>query len=86
MCTRVCTDPPKVVVLTVDGREVTRHHLIIEGQKVNIFCSFDKGNPPAIFYLLDNNSQRLNTTTDKSYLNYTMTVQCSNSRKHSHLS
>lgn len=77
MCTRVCTDPPQVVVLTVDGREVSFHQLITEGQKVNISCSFDKGNPPATFYLFDN-SQRLSMTADENYLNHTLTAQCSN--------
>ncbi|XP_025099966.1 uncharacterized protein LOC112567488 [Pomacea canaliculata] len=69
--------PPKVILLTVDGREVNGHHLITEGQKVNISCSFEKGNPPASFYLLDNNSQRLNTTAAENYLNYTLSAQCS---------
>lgn len=76
MCSRVCTDPPKVILLTVDGREVNGH-LITEGQQVSISCSFEKGNPPASFYLLDNNSQRLNTTAAENYLNYTFSAQCS---------
>lgn len=49
------TDPPKVKSLTVDGQEVNDTHLLNESFEVNISCSFEEGNPPAIFHLLDNN-------------------------------
>ncbi|XP_025103329.1 uncharacterized protein LOC112569671 isoform X2 [Pomacea canaliculata] len=68
--------PPKVTSLTVGGEDFTSPYFINECQKVNIFCSFDKGNPPAIFKLLDKHGQVLKSAGSDGYLNYSFTAQC----------
>ncbi|XP_025099916.1 uncharacterized protein LOC112567438 [Pomacea canaliculata] len=66
--------PPQVTSLTVDGQEVNGTHLINDSQKVNISCSFDKGNPPVAFSLVDNKGTEL--VTGSGPLTYSLLVHC----------
>ncbi|XP_025101242.1 uncharacterized protein LOC112568256 [Pomacea canaliculata] len=66
--------PPQVTSLTVDGQEVNGTHLINDSQKVNISCSFDKGNPPVTFILVDNNGKEL--VRGSGPLTYSLLVHC----------
>ncbi|XP_025099890.1 uncharacterized protein LOC112567427 [Pomacea canaliculata] len=66
--------PPQVTSLTVDGQEVNGTHLINDSQKVNISCSFDKGNPPVAFSLVDNNGMEL--VRGSGPLTYSLLVDC----------
>ncbi|XP_025103327.1 uncharacterized protein LOC112569669 [Pomacea canaliculata] len=68
--------PPKVTSLTVGGEDFTSPYFINEGQKVDIFCSFDKGNPPDTFKLLDKHKHELKSAGSDGYLNYSLTAQC----------
>ncbi|XP_025103323.1 uncharacterized protein LOC112569667 [Pomacea canaliculata] len=68
--------PPEVTSLTVGGEDFTSPYFINDGQKVYISCSFDKGNPPATFKLLDKYGQVLKSRRDERYLNYSLTAQC----------
>lgn len=69
-------DPPIVTSLTVDGQEVDGGYVINDRQVVNIFCSFDKGNPPAIFRLLDKSGKQLKLAYREENLNHSLKVQC----------
>ncbi|XP_025103334.1 uncharacterized protein LOC112569672 [Pomacea canaliculata] len=66
--------PPKVTSLNIDGQEVNETHLINEGQQVTISCSFDTGNPPVTFRLVDRTGKEL--TTDKENLSTLLSVKC----------
>lgn len=73
MCVRVFDpDPPKVTSLTVDGHEVNGTHLINEGQEVTISCSFNPGNPPVNFRLVDK-TRELAVGAGR---NYSLSIQC----------
>lgn len=72
MC--VCADPTQVTSLTVDGQEVNGTHLISESQKVRVSCSFDKGNPPVTFSLVNNNGKEL--VRGSGPLTYSLLVHC----------
>ncbi|XP_025103342.1 uncharacterized protein LOC112569676 isoform X2 [Pomacea canaliculata] len=71
--------PPEVTSLTVGGEDFTSPYFINEGQKVDIFCSFDKGNPPATFKLLDKHGHELKSGSD-GFLNYSLSAQCEDDR------
>ncbi|XP_025103343.1 uncharacterized protein LOC112569677 [Pomacea canaliculata] len=68
--------PPKVTSLTVGGEDFASPYFINEGQEVDIFCSFEKGNPPATFKLLDKHGQVLKSAGSDGYLSYSLTAQC----------
>ncbi|XP_025099913.1 uncharacterized protein LOC112567435 [Pomacea canaliculata] len=65
--------PPNVTSLTVDGGD---NVIIDKGQVVNVSCFFEKGNPPAHFYLLDKNGTKLNSTSSERHLSYSLTARC----------
>ncbi|XP_025099901.1 uncharacterized protein LOC112567431 [Pomacea canaliculata] len=65
--------PPKVTSLTVDGHEVNGTHFTNEGQEVLISCSFDAGNPPVNFRLVDKNKE---LAAGAGRLNYPLSIQC----------
>ncbi|XP_025103248.1 uncharacterized protein LOC112569626 isoform X3 [Pomacea canaliculata] len=76
--------PSKVTNLTVDGQEVNSTHLINEGE-VNVCCSFKRGNPPAVFNLLNMNGMEIANKEDKSamqtksgeeHLKVSLSVRC----------
>ncbi|XP_025101686.1 uncharacterized protein LOC112568569 [Pomacea canaliculata] len=78
------TYPSKVTNLTVDGQEVNSTHLIKEGE-VDVCCSFNRGNPPAVFSLLDKNGMeivnKVNKTTmptqsGEEHLKVSLSVRC----------
>lgn len=68
-------DPPSVKTLTVDGHEVNTY-LINEGQMVNIFCSFEKGRPPAVFHLLVKNRTLQTVSSQEGNLNKSFVFHC----------
>lgn len=70
------SDKPKVTSLTVDGREVDSDHLISEGKNVTVACSFDNGNPPAPFRLLDKSGQILRNISNEGNVSYSFAVTC----------
>ncbi|XP_025100854.1 uncharacterized protein LOC112568051 [Pomacea canaliculata] len=72
----VVTYKPKVTSLTVDGHEVDGDHLISEGKNVTVACSFDNGNPPAPFHLLDKSGQILRNTSNEGNVSYSFAVRC----------
>ncbi|XP_025101691.1 uncharacterized protein LOC112568574 [Pomacea canaliculata] len=65
--------PSKVTSLTVDGHEVNGTHFINEGQEVTISCSFDPGNPPVDFRLVDKTRE---LAVGEGRLNYPLSIQC----------
>lgn len=69
-------DPPKVKLFTVDGREVGDVYLINEDQKVTVVCSFDKGNPPTSFRLLDRRGKDLESVEDADHFSHSFAVKC----------
>ncbi|XP_025103241.1 uncharacterized protein LOC112569622 isoform X2 [Pomacea canaliculata] len=78
------TYPSKVTNLTVDGQEANSTHLINEGE-VNVCCSFNRGNPPAVFGLLDKSGKDIAHKVDKNiikiergeeHLKVSLTVRC----------
>ncbi|XP_025101688.1 uncharacterized protein LOC112568571 [Pomacea canaliculata] len=65
--------PPKVTSLTVDGGDYV---IIDEGKVVNASCFFEKGNPPAHFYLLDKHGTKLNSSSSEGHLRSSLTARC----------
>ncbi|XP_025101028.1 uncharacterized protein LOC112568127 isoform X2 [Pomacea canaliculata] len=61
------TYPSEVTNLSVDGQEVNSTHLINEGE-VNVCCSYNRGNPPAVFNLLDTNGMGIANKVDKNIM------------------
>ncbi|XP_025099907.1 uncharacterized protein LOC112567434 isoform X2 [Pomacea canaliculata] len=67
------TYPPNVKSLTVDGGD---NVIIDEGQVVSVSCFFEKGNPPAHFYLLDKHGTKLNSSSSEGHLRSSLTARC----------
>ncbi|XP_025103197.1 uncharacterized protein LOC112569589 [Pomacea canaliculata] len=68
--------PPKVSSFTIDKNEVNGNYLINEGKEVNISCSFDKGNPQTVFFLLDKTGKEINVSRSEEQLIHSVTVRC----------
>ncbi|XP_025100897.1 uncharacterized protein LOC112568076 isoform X2 [Pomacea canaliculata] len=68
--------PPSVESLTVDGHEASGTYLLNDGQKVNVFCSFEKGNPTSRFHLLDQKRVKMATSYTEEYIDQSLTVHC----------
>ncbi|XP_025101617.1 uncharacterized protein LOC112568520 isoform X2 [Pomacea canaliculata] len=68
--------PPRVESLTVNGHEANGTYLLNDGQKVNVFCSFEKGNPASRFHLLNKSGAEMATPSTDKYINQSLTVHC----------
>ncbi|XP_025101619.1 uncharacterized protein LOC112568521 isoform X2 [Pomacea canaliculata] len=68
--------PPSVESLTVDGHEANGTYLLNDGQKVNVLCSFEKGNPASRFHLLNKSGAEMATPSTDKYINHSLTVHC----------
>ncbi|XP_025100903.1 uncharacterized protein LOC112568078 isoform X2 [Pomacea canaliculata] len=68
--------PPKVSSFTIDKNEANGNYLINEGKAVDISCSFDKGNPQTVFFLLDKTGKEINTSRSEEQLTHSLTVRC----------
>lgn len=69
------TDPPTVKSLVVNENEANSSHIINEG-RIQVICSFDKGNPPSNFLLLDGHRKEMKAYKVEEYLNYSFNVRC----------
>ncbi|XP_025101316.1 uncharacterized protein LOC112568295 isoform X1 [Pomacea canaliculata] len=74
--TVIVSYPPSVTSLTVDGRPVNGSVIINESQEVNISCSYDKGNPPANFRLIDEHATEIKAYVEEQHLIYLLKLQC----------
>lgn len=82
------TGPTKVTHFAINGQEVNDTHLINEGQKVSVFCSFYKGSPLVAFRLADNTSREVISDVNNigteitdgrcmgNQLNFSLSVDC----------
>ncbi|XP_025100492.1 uncharacterized protein LOC112567851 [Pomacea canaliculata] len=68
--------PPDVTSFTVNGSEVSGNYLINEFQEVSISCTFDPGNPPRKFFLLDKAGNEIKATRGEDSLNLSLTLRC----------
>ncbi|XP_025101155.1 uncharacterized protein LOC112568196 [Pomacea canaliculata] len=68
--------PPGVTSLTVNGDDVNGNILVNESQEVNISCSFDKGNPPTNFLLLNERGHELQVYRDEQTITHSLRLQC----------
>lgn len=62
--------------MTVDGRDVSGNHVIKERHNISISCFFDKGNPPAVFRLLDKKRRVLQAESSEGGLTHSLSAQC----------
>lgn len=76
VCVLSHADPPSVTSLTVNGRPVNGSIVINESQEVNISCSYDKGNPPASFRLIDEHATEIKAYGEEQHLIYLVKLQC----------
>ncbi|XP_025102166.1 uncharacterized protein LOC112568867 isoform X2 [Pomacea canaliculata] len=75
--------PTRVTHFAINGQEVNDTHLIDEGQKVSVFCSFYKGSPPVTFRLADKANREVISDVnsngicmEEDQLNFSLSVDC----------
>ncbi|XP_025102787.1 uncharacterized protein LOC112569262 [Pomacea canaliculata] len=67
---------PSVTSLTVDGEESSGNYVISEGHEVSISCSFEKGNPPTNFSLVDQTGKEIKASRGEQHLNLSLALRC----------
>ncbi|XP_025100849.1 uncharacterized protein LOC112568048 isoform X3 [Pomacea canaliculata] len=68
--------PPSVKSLTVNGQDADDSYILERGQKVEISCLFDQGNPPSNVWLSDEHGKEIKSYRGEQYLDTSFTANC----------